>query len=233
MSENEGSGDETADQGTVEQTDEVDRVGQLTEELVSLKGSMEAMQAGQSQLLQALKPTEKVEPQLTEKQLQEMASNPAQAAIWLKGQVEDAKTSIKTEAQKQIWDQNAYTEYPILKTDQAFQKQVIRQMQEFTSTKEYAPDHPKLLYRAAQLVAGKYVQPAKKQTSQQATSMEPRTGMGRKTEGSTTNKIDDNDPRVRFLKAYGITDPKKVEKFKSQLGPYQPSQRKAKRVLSR
>jgi hypothetical protein len=60
-------------------------------------------------------------------------------------------------------DDKAHADFPALKTDSDFQKRVGAQMAEFVKSGEYDKDHPKLVYRAAELVALK--QEAKSRTS--------------------------------------------------------------------
>jgi hypothetical protein len=79
-----------------------------------------------------------------------------------------------------------------------------------------------LLYRAAQIAAAEYAPASPKRSgassSNTQTSVESRVHVQR--EGSSSrSKIENNDPRVKMAQAMGI-EGDKLEKFKSQLGPY-------------
>lgn len=180
---------------------------------------------------------ESAEPELTAADLQRFAQDPTLLPAWLKKQTERAKHEIKQESQKELYDRRAEEKYPLLKTDRDFQKKVAAQINELVSTGEYTRSNPMLVFRAAQLAASEY-QPktaqAKDSNRNFQTSAEGRTSAPRES-GLGKTKISDDDPRFRFAKAAGL-EGKQLERFKArlqELGPYQRSERKQARRLSK
>lgn len=228
------SQEEAVDQEAV--TEEVSQTSdnstsKIFEEFSSLKEELAELKAANSQLIAGL--TQKKEPEktLSDSDIQRFTQDPASMARWVKEEAEKAKAEIRKETQKQTWDRQAEDKFPALKTNKDFQKRVVSQMREMMAQGEYTADNPMLLYRAAQIVSSEFAQkPEAKNQSNFATSVESR--MGRSVD-SAKPKISDNDPRVNFLRLMGITDAKKIEKFKSQLSPYMPSQRRQSRRLSK
>lgn len=168
---------------------------------------------------------------ITPEQLQQFQANPALLAGWLKAQTEQAKNEIRSESQKELWDKRAEEKFPLIKTDKIFAQKVSQQIREFTQNGEYKKNDPMLVYRAAQIVSTEYAPKPQQSPKNYQTSAEGRTSTVRESSGGKT-KIDDNDPRMQFAKLLGITGPK-LEKFKSQLGPYVEPQRKQGRRLSK
>lgn len=170
--------------------------------------------------------------QLDAATLERFKNDPTALVKFIKDQTESSKLEIKKEAAKQSWDRRAEEKFPLIKTNKDFQKKVSAQIREFTSTGEYSSEDPMLVYRAAQLVSAEFAPQQQRQSDKGfMTSAEGRSNVSR--ESSTSKpKISDNDPRVNFAKLLGI-DGTRLEKFKSQLGPYVAPTRKQGRRLSK
>lgn len=221
-----------------ENAESVDNTSQQTQqtmpdfsaEFAALKAEFESLKS--QQFAQQTKPVQQAQaPKLTAEQAQALKENPELMAQWLEAQAVQAKNEIRKESSKQIWDRRTEEKYPLLKTDKEFQKRVTAQMREMTAQGEYGNDDPMLLYRATQIAASEYI-PAKSSATRSSgpTSVESR--MTSQRSESVKPKIDDNDPRVQFAKVLGISGAK-LDKFKAQLGPYTPTQRRPTRRLSK
>jgi hypothetical protein len=164
--------------------------------------------------------------------LERFKADPNELIKYIKNTAETSKLEIKKEAAKQSWDRQAEEKFPLIKTNKDFQKKVASQIREFTQTGEYSKDDPMLVYRAAQIVSAEFAPQARSRESQNfTTSAEGRTSVSRESSTQKT-KISDNDPRVNFAKLMGVSG-EKLEKFKSQLGPYVAPIRKQARRLAK
>lgn len=203
---------DTSEENYQEEQPEVSELSSLKQELQELKGLNQ-------KLLSTLTPQEKKASELTTEQIAQMQQNPALMAQWLKAQADSAVGKIQSETRKQVYDQKAYKEFPALETNKQFETAVLGQMKEFISTGEYSAENPMLLYRAAQIVAGKMNVKRNNPTrsADLPTSEAPQSRTVRSPSGQRSPTISDNDPKIQFLKAFGITDPKKIEQFKKQL----------------
>lgn len=201
---------DTVEESTVETNDTgINELENLKEEIFQLKNS-------QSQLIAALKQPKEEKKLPDANQLAALGKDPAALAAWLQQQTEESKKEIRRESQKEIYDRKAYEDFPVLKTDKVFQAEVQKQMKEFVGTGEYRPEDPMLIYRAAQIVAGKVksTETKKQSTGTQLTSEAP--GVRSKTVTSSQTKVSDTDPRVVFAKALGF-EGKRLEAFKADL----------------
>lgn len=206
---------------------------QTTAELQELKEQVAQQSNALSQLVNALKQPQENK-KVDQNRLAELAKDPVAAAAYIQSVIAEGKNEIVRESQKEINDRKAEQDFPVLKTDQKFRSEVLKQMNEFIKTGEYAPNSPMLTYRAAQIVAGKLKasqSEGRKTTSSGLTSEAPST-RSKTTTQQSQSKIPDSDPRVVFAKALGITDSKRLDKFKSELdGPYVPKARQRARSL--
>jgi hypothetical protein len=204
-------------------------------EMSDLKAEMAEMRQSNAalvtQLQQLLKPQPK--PEIDDGEIERIKNDPKALAEFIKAKVSEGKQAVDVHLAKNRFDSQAYDEFPALKTNKQFQQSVVAQMKELTASGEYQPDSPKLLLRAAQLSAAK-MKPLtnRDEVNDRPTSGEPRPRQSQ-TVSRGTSQIKDNDPRVAFLKLFGVKDPAKVEKFKKQLGPYQAPQRQKARSLDR
>lgn len=232
MDEEMNQGENTPDQGTEagQGASGTADFGQLQQDFNTLKSSIDelkAMQtvASQAQVQSQQPSTAEQFAQLTVDQQKELQANPAAMLSWLEGHLNRSMA-------RQTNDAKAYAEFPI-NQDPKFKAAVIEQMREFVNVDKLPKDHPTLLLRAAQMVAGRMnvgQSSNKVQNRNAPTSEAPNTIR----QQNKPTKIDDSDPRIQFFKMSGYSrDPKKLEAFKAQLGPYVASQRPKGRRLTR
>lgn len=111
---------------------------------------------------QVTKAVQPAKPQMTAEQYNELFKTNPQEAIKLavRQTVQDTlqpELSRFTSSQRRDhFDQKAESDFPLLKSDPAYQRLVQDQMKEFLRDGEYTQDSPKLLYRAAEIAALKY-----------------------------------------------------------------------------
>lgn len=220
---------EVVEETTLDTAEE--QAGQSNGEIAELKEQLAQQSNALSQLVAALKQPAIDQKKVDQGKLAELSKDPAAAANYIQSLIAEGKNEIVRESQKEIQDRKAEQDFPILKTDPKFRAEVLKQMNEFIKTGEYAPNSPMLTYRAAQIVAGKLGKTeSKKQSSANFTSEAPAT-RSKTTTTQGQNKIPDNDPRVVMAKMLGI-EGKRMEKFKSELdGPYVPKPRQKARSL--
>jgi len=208
--------------------EEAPQVDSTLEEIKSLKDQIRDLQAS---LVARNTPQKTEEPDLSDDQYAAIAQDPKLMGQFLKAFTQKQKTELTTQANKLHYDKLAEERFPAIVTSEVVKKKVIAKMQELVISGEYRPDSPTLTLRAAEMVVptlGSSVLETKKR--QNADVMDAST-TGVHRSKAMRSKIADNDPRIQFLKLYGITDPKKIEKFKAGLEPYQPTQRKRGRSL--
>lgn len=168
---------------------------------------------------------------LTEEQYAAIAKDPKLLGQFVKAHLQKTTNTIKTEQQKAHYDRIAEERFPALKTNKELSNKVAQKMHELVEvTGEYKWDSPTLLLRAAELVVPQQggILDVSKKRSEGHDALDVSTT---RRSPNAKAKIQDNDPRIQFAKAFGITDPKKLEAFKSQLGPYQAPQRRRGRSL--
>lgn len=141
-----------------------------------------------------------------------IAKDPSVIADLLQRKTKEATDRIKNEATKQRYDTQAYTDYPVLKTDKKFQQAVLQQMREYVGNGEYSQDHPMLLIRATQMVAGKMngVAMSQGKGKEHVSSAEPTRGAARTT---TSASVKVPDTLLRFAKTAGAKG-EELERFK-------------------
>jgi hypothetical protein len=202
------------------------KLAELQSQIASLTGALSAQQRPKQQ---------EKEPELSDEQWAEIAKDPKLMGQVMKAQLNKTTSQIQKEQQKAQYDKMAEERFPALRSNQELQRKVSAKMQEMVEvTGEYKWDSPTLLLRAAEIVAptvGGILEVNKRRDSG-ASSLDASTNSVHRGREART-KIQDNDPRLQFAKAFGITDPKKLEAFKTTLGPYVPSQRKRGRSLMR
>lgn len=156
----------------------------------------------------------------------DVVSDPAKLAAFIAKTTEvatqKAQKAITKESQKVSWDQRAEKDFPL--TDAAFNKAVKAQIREMTSTGEYSPDHPMLVYRAAQLASMKTGTMAKQtMAAKEESDADPRPSSIAPSQGGgsaprSRSKIPDNHPTVRAYKLFNPKATKEdVEKLKVSL----------------
>lgn len=200
-------------------------------EIASMKDALNATANGISSLVNKLhQPAVRTEiPDLTPEQKAEIEKNPMRFVTeTLARETAKATQRIELEATRNSYDRKAYENFPSLNSSDKFKKEVVAKMDELIKIDGYTRESPTLLLRAAEYVAAKnsVVQPQARRN--QMTSLEP-SGARPQNRG----KIEDSDPRVEFLKLFGVNDPKKIEKFKATLDPYVPPTRKQGKELIR
>jgi hypothetical protein len=230
MNESQNYGEE---QETFEQAEET-ATGGKANEIEELKGDISYIK---ELLMQKTAPATqtvaKDDIEIDASTLERFKADPSELIKYIKNTAEKSKLEIKKEAAKQSWDRQAEEKFPLIKTNKDFQKKVASQIREFTQTGEYSKDDPMLVYRAAQIVSAEFATQNRSNRESQnfTTSAEGRTSVSRESSTQKT-KISDNDPRVNFAKLMGVSG-EKLERFKSQLGPYVAPIRKQARRLAK
>lgn len=164
---------------------------------------------------------------------QALAKDPNALAKWIKAQTNKGIQDVRQETQKQTWDRKAEVDFPSLKTDEKFKREVGRKINELLNNGEYSKDSPALIYRASELASLKFKDSmGKVEKKTVPTSLETT-----RTEKSDTKKsftAQDDDPRLVFATMNGLRG-EKLAKFKTFLekyGPYEtPKGKKARMVL--
>lgn len=216
------------DQGTVLDPVE-DKITKLQEQIAMLQQSLTAK-------AQPVKSKQAEELELTEEQYAAIAKDPKLLGQFVKAHLQKTTNTIKLEQQKAHYDKVAEERFPALKSNKELANKVAQKMHELVEvTGEYKWDSPTLLLRAAELVVptqGGILDVNKRRDSNGGHSaLDAQTSGAVRNRQGVKSKIQDNDPRIQFAKAFGITDPKKLEEFKSSLGPYQAPQRRKGRSL--
>lgn len=202
-------------------------------EIASMKEALNATATNINSLVNKLQPQQQTRseiPDLTPEQKAEIEKNPMRFVTeTLARETAKATQRIEQESTRNSYDRRAYESFPSLNTNEKFKKDVVAKMDELIKIDGYTRESPTLLLRAAEYVAGKHgVSQPQAPSRNQMTSLEP---SGARPTNRT--KIEDSDPRVEFLKLFGVTDPKKIEKFKSGLDPYVAPTRKPGKELIR
>lgn len=132
-------------------------------ELEALKSQTTQLISKMDSFIEASNKKQEVkDPGFTEEQLKDMAkTNPdlvIEYKVQKKAQELESKlyNSLRAEGSKKNWDQKTEEDFPLLKKDKAFYKEVQAQVQELTASGEFSKDSPTLVYRAAQIASAKY-----------------------------------------------------------------------------
>lgn len=209
-----------------------------TQQVDPLEAKFAALQeqiAGLQGLLakQAAPKEEATKPKLSKDQLAAIAKDPELLGQFVQAELSNTKAELNRQQQKVHYDKLAEERFPALKNNRELQQKVAQKMKEMVEiTGEYSYESPTLLLRAAEIVAPTFggLMDGKKKLETSSTLDVNQGSMNRQRQ-TQRSKVDDNDPRLRFAQLFGITDPKKLEAFKNQLGPYKPTERKRGRSL--
>lgn len=214
MSEVESTEQETAGESLrqevgAEDTEQVSGIDlkALQADMAEIKAALRAAQSQQT--MKTIEEPKK--PQISAEEVAAMSKDPARLQAWFEKQAIEAKAELQKEASKHRYDALAEQNYPALKSDDKFKTAVLQQMQEYVVNGEYSKDHPMLLFRAAQMVAGKFKGDVTSQSkTTQTTSGEPPMIRQQKQSGKF------NEKDLAFAKVAGLPK-EKTEKFKQFL----------------
>lgn len=203
------------------------------DELDSMASQLEEIRALNYQLMSKMSERDTVTTTTAQNRVEVDATDPQKIAEFIKSQTDKAVKQVAEVSQKEIWDTKASKDFPLIETDKNFRAQVIAQMKDFVSSGEYSSTHPRLLFRAAELVASRNATKAStmatksKDTDERETSIAPSSDTATISSSRNKSKILDNDPRVRFYKLFKKDATKEdIERFKStQLEGYDNSRR--------
>ncbi len=188
----------------------------------------------QGLLAKSQRSEEPKKPQLTSEQMAEIARDPALLGQYVQAQLSQTEAKLNRQQQKVHYDKLAEDRFPALKTNKELQQKVAQKMKEMVDvTGEYSWESPTLLLRAAEIVAPVHggMLEVNKKRGNEASTLEASNTSSMQRRGQARTKVDENDPRLKFAELFGIRDPKKLEAFKQQLGPYKPTERKRGRSL--
>lgn len=192
------------------------------EDYKSLQAELKVLKEQNSQLLSqfanqpAYQPPPQAAPksqEVDESALEQLAKNPKALLNYVNQKIDSGISTVQNESLKKHFDDKVYEEFPSLKTNKDFNDLVKTQIRELVSNGEYGAQHPMLVYRAAQLAAAKMGGSKDNKTQSRDTSLSPSNQRGT----TRSSGIKDNDPRLAFAVAAGVTDPKKLAKFKKDL----------------
>lgn len=227
--ENQTENTETQTSENTETTNYVSR-----EDLENVSSQLEELRALNYQLMSQLN-GKTTHTEVNEVNETTVPTDPKQIAKFIQAEAQKATQKITEESQKSIWDTKASKDFPLLETDQNFRKQVVAQMKDFVSSGEYSSTHPKLLFRAAELVASRASNKVSSKTShnsvERETSIAPNSDSVAIQATKAKTKVQDNDPRVRFYKLFnpGATK-EQIERFKTtQIESFESSRRGRRR----
>lgn len=207
------------------------------DELDSMASQLEEIRALNYQLMSKFAETQGSTTTTSQKHVEvdaaSLAADPQKIAEFIKSQTDKAVKQVSEVSQKEIWDTKASKDFPLIETDNNFRAQVIAQMKDFVSSGEYSSTHPRLLFRAAELVASRNATKASTMATKSKDSDERETSIAPSSDSATISttrnksKVLDNDPRVRFYKLFKKDATKEdIERFKnSQLEGYDNSRR--------
>jgi hypothetical protein len=177
-------------------------------------------------------PPVREEPKLSKEQLAKIAQDPELMAEYMQAHLTKTTKAIQAENAKAVYDKQAYERFPI-NADPAFKQDTINAMRELCEVDGYQKESPTLLLRAAELVASRRGTSRMDVNKRRDDALDVSNSNAVRTRRDQKVKIDDNDPRVVFAKAFGIKDAKKLADFKATLGAYTPTvRRKGKSLLS-
>lgn len=207
--------------------DEVQTSPDYSEKFNVLETQIEELRMTNNELLEHIRSfsaqkEQKPQAELSPEQVQRLSADPANLARFISDSTEKATSKVRSEIEKERWDEKAFSNYPMLQNDQKFRQEVKRQMQELISGREYTKDSPKLLFRAAQLAGAKFGDGNVNKTthsSSKETSMAPSSAKI-VSSSSSKSKISDDDPRIRFhmMMKPNVTK-EELERFKGSLSP--------------
>jgi len=196
----------------------------LQEQIAGLQGLLSKQSAPKE---------EEAKPKLSRDQLAAIAKDPELLGQFVQAELSNTRAELTREQQKVHYDKLAEERFPAIKTNRELQQKIAQKMKEMVEvTGEYTYKSPTLLLRAAEIVAplhGGLMDTKKRSENNSAMDVSNSSSVNRARTQKTT--VGDNDPRLKFAQLFGITDPKKLEAFKAQLGPYKPIERKRGRSL--
>lgn len=177
---------------------EIESLKQYNEQLLNKLSSIEA---------NLNKPKEA---EITPEQYQQLfQTNPAKAIELavdktVKTHLGTFEKNIETKTNKQYYDSKTESEFPLIKTDKQFQREVSDKVKELVGTGEYHKDSPTLVWRAAQLAAANYAVKKPQQTTKGISSEAP----SNVKQTSTTSKVDQNKFEM-WSQIFGLSDDSK------------------------
>lgn len=205
------------------------------EDFQSLKSQNELLMQQMQHFMKSLAPKE-TPVAVTKEEAESLAADPKKIGQFIDQKLSQATQKLTEDQKRSSYDAKAEAEFPALKTDEKFKKEVLAQAQELILSDGLSQSHPMLIYRAAQLAAAKRALTQGNQSGQKGgqssmvTSADPN-GVRPRAQGGAS-KIDDNDPRIRAAKTLGL-DEKQIKKLKENLPPYKPSERRQERILTK
>lgn len=185
---------------------ETTSTGSETSQVDHLRGELESIKSGLSELKQAMAPKPKqLTPEEYNKLLQENPAEAVKLAVQstVKQELEPLKQELTIRDQKKFYDQKAMEDFPVLKTDKDFQKKVAAQCQEFINNGEYTKDSPHLLLRASQLVASQY-KPKNSGGGSEPSSMSGEAPHSGNRPKSTGSKVTLSPAQEKWMSVFGI-----------------------------
>ncbi len=206
------------DSGNTDQNTEQSRD---VEDFKSLRAELNALKEQNSQLLSTFANRPAVQVPVSAPQsapdinYEELGKDPKALAEFVTGSIKTGLNQVQSAQLRSEYERKLNEDFPALKTNKKYEAAVIEKVRELVFNGEYTKDSPALVYRAAELVAGRMGDELKNKqnTSNRETSLQPsrERGVARNT------SIKDNDPRLAFAVAAGITDSTKLAKFKKDL----------------
>jgi hypothetical protein len=189
------------------------QIKQLQSQIQGLQASLHAKSKPAKQESQEL--------ELSDDQYAAIAKDPKLMGQFMKAHIQKTTSTIKAEQQKAHYDKVAEEKFPALKTNQELRNAVSTKMNELVENGEYSWASPTLLLRATEMVVPtvRGVLDVNRRRGEQGEALDATTTTVHR-RNPLKSKVQDNDPRVQFAKAFGINDPKKLEAFKSKLEPY-------------
>ena len=157
MEQNEApeSGDNTTNESAAAKTDPVAELRELiqrqNEQIANLTGKFEM----------ASRPAPKADKTLTSDEYNELLKNKPQEAIEyslkniVSREMKPAFDNLTASSQKDRWDTKAETDFPMINTDKEFKTLVKKEITDLLDS-GMSKDSPKILYKAAEIVAAKY-----------------------------------------------------------------------------
>lgn len=218
-----------------------DRYNYLESKLSTLEQTNQQLLQMMQVMTQPKSAAQPEQPKISPEMAEHFAQNPQALAQFIQEQANQATSKISLTAARTEWDNRARREFPIDR-DPKFKDAVLKEMSTFIQNGEFTKDSPTLMYRAAQLAAGKY-KPTQGQMKGQRPGSKPTSlssdGGGSQTEALKSNRsrVGDDDPRVRFYTMFKENPTKEdIANFKKKLetGTYTQHERRQRgKVLSR